>query len=1197
MFAMRLRSVICLALALPALLALQGCIFSSGGKHGGGQGNHGYYAFTNPTALSSWSLDSSYQVQWTAIGTDDSGLAILTLYKGDTLVGTVSSYESDVGSYLWTPSLTRTVNGYRLGSGTGYRLRITNALDTTQWDYSPTFTLNSTYTGKLELTSPTKGTQAKLDSTLRITWTKTGNVGSYVVLQLLKDTAVAYNLTSSASATTGSYTVSALYSSLGSGDDYHIRIFASSDPSITQTGPAFAISSNYSGSFAFTSPGANDTLTAGKTVNAAWTVSGNPGYYGLITLWYDSTLVPSSGYSVSVSDGSYLLTIPGGLSTGRYRLRLTSTSDAGIFAFSPAFFVRGADPDEYEKDDSLSLAKTIATDGKPQQHTLTMQDVDWVVFKAKAGKRYVAGVRAGGSVYLEALDSAGRQLRQQYGTNLQIIAPVYVGTEYLRVRPYTSGSAPGAYQISVLEYDSSGISSTVAFTAPDEKATWASGSYYNITWTPDSVLFGTSVSLMLYNDTTYVQSIGSYVYNTGSYAWTVPSGIYSGSKYRIRMVSSLSTDLYAYSPYFTISGLTPDTYEPDNSRGTAKSIPADGTVQNRNIAVGDSDWVGFDAIAGKTYLATVSTASSSAEVYLYVTDSLGSSLVSRSGSRVSATYVPTRSGKLYLRIQGYYGSGAYSLSLVAYDASQGGLPVKFTTPDSATVWSAGSYYSVTWRPDSVTFGPQVTLDLFNDSAFVQSITSYLSNTGSYSWTVPTSLYSGSKYRIRMSSYGNSTLYGFSPYFTISGLVPDAYEPDNSRSSAKAIVADGAAQQRNLVTNDSDWVRFDAVAGRTYLATVNSTSANVYLYMTDSLGSTLAYQSGLKPTAAFTPTRAGRYYLRVQPYSGAGAYTLSLISFDPAQGGVTVKFTNPDSNAVWSAGTSYIAGWIPDTAVFGAYVTLGLYQDNTLLYSLSSYNSNSGAATISVPAGLATGTNYRVRLTSYSNSAIYGSSAPFTISGVAPDSLEPNDSVAIAKTVAVNSARMPLSLSYRDKDWFRFTAKAQKMYVIEAASSTLVPTYLRLWNTTGTTTLLTNTRSTLDTLNSVAWVAPADGDYFVSVEGTSTSYYGAYGFDIKEIDPAAYKFTVSAPAAGASAKAGSPLSISWSDPSSVKGYVDLFLYDADGVVATIAANVSNLGSYSWSVPAGTAARSDYYVKIISRLSSSISGVSEAFSIAP
>lgn len=129
------------------------------------------------------------------------------------------------------------------------------------------------------------------------------------------------------------------------------------------------------------------------------------------------------------------MSLPGGLSSGRYRLRLTSSSDAGIFAFSPAFFVRGADPDEYEKDDSLSLAKAITTDGKPQQHTLTLQDVDWVRFKAQAGKRYLAGVRANGSLYLEAFDSAGRQLKQQYGTNPQLIAPAYVGTEYLRVRP------------------------------------------------------------------------------------------------------------------------------------------------------------------------------------------------------------------------------------------------------------------------------------------------------------------------------------------------------------------------------------------------------------------------------------------------------------------------------------------------------------------------------------------------------------------------------------------------------------------------------------------------------------------------------------------------------------------------------------------------------------------------------------------
>jgi len=1196
-----LVTFILVALSVP-LLVLQGCIFSSGGGNGNsGQSNRGFYTITNPTAFSSLSLDSTYQVQWSASDTAGAGLVRVSVYKGDAFLGNLSSSQSGTGAFVWSLPGTRSLGGYRLGSGTGYRLRVTNIADSSKWDFSQSFVIYSTYSGSLEVTAPAKGAMAKLDSTLRITWSMTGAVGSSVGLQLFKDTVLVSTLTTIASAATGSYAWTSLTSSLGSGDDYHIRIFAYGDPSISQTGPAFAISSSWSGSFAFISPRAEDTLTAGMSAEAVWSVSGNPGTYAQLSLWRDSTMVSLFGYSVALfsssvtaSVDSVISTLPGGLSSGRYRLRVASTSDAGIFAFSPAFFVRGADPDDYEKDDTLALAKPIDADGTPQRHTLTTGDTDWMRLKALAGKRYLMGMRASGYLYLDVLDSAGRQLKQSYGTNFQIIfAPGYAGTHYLRV--HSTGSAPGPYQVSVLEYDSASAPAKVAFSAPDEKTTWAAGSSYNIYWTPDSVLFGTSVNLSLYNDTTLVQSIGSYAANGGSFSWTIPSGIYTGSKYRIRMSSTLGSDIFAYSSYFAISGLTPDAYEPDNSRGAAKSIDVNGTVQQHNIVYGDTDWVRFDGAAGTTYLATVNAGAAS--VYLYVTDSAGLSQSSQYGSRISLTFAPVRDGKYYLRIQGSSGSGPYTLSLTAYDPVKGGLPVKFTSPDSAAVWSAGSSYPINWVPDSATFGTLIYLDLYNDTVLAQGASSYLSNSGTYSWPIQAGTYTSDKYRIRISSYNNRAIYGFSPYFTISGISPDTYEPDNLRSAAKAITADGVAQQRNIVYGDSDWARFDGVAGKTYLATVNSASASVYLSITDSLGYSLSSVSGSRVSASYTPTRSGKYYVRVQYYSGSGNYSLMLSAYDASQGGVPVKFTAPDSGAVWSSGSAYSATWIPDSALFGNYVSLALYQDSTLLYSLTSSSSNSGTASLSIPSGLASGKNYRLRISNYSNPSIYGSSAPFTIAGIAPDSLEPNDSIATAKAIVPNSPRLPLSLSYHDKDWFRFAAHAQKLYLIQTVSQSTVPTLLRLWPAGGATTLLSSTKSSLDSVNSLAWVAPADGDYFISVEASSTSYYGAYGFEVKEIDPTAYKFTVSAPAAGAGAKTGASLPILWSDPSSVKGYVDLFLYDGDGVVQTIAANVSNTGSYAWIVPAGLAARADYSVKVISRLSSGISGVSGAFSIGP
>ena len=311
----------------------------------------------------------------------------------------------------------------------------------------------------------------------------------------------------------------------------------------------------------------------------------------------------------------------------------------------------------------------------------------------------------------------------------------------------------------------------------------------------------------------------------------------------------------------------------------------------------------------------------------------------------------------------------------------------------------------------------------------------------------------------------------------------------------------------------------------------------------------------------------------------------------------MKFTAPDTNTTWSAGSAYTATWSPDSAVFGSYVTLGLYLDNLFLASLASSTQNTGSIQVTLPQGLATGKNYRIRMTSGTNALVYGSSRYFSIGGIAADALEPNDSAGAAKAVVPNSARQNLSLSYRDKDWMRFAAKAQMLYIIQAVSATTLATTLRLWPESGTGALLTNTKTSSDTLNSLAWVASADGNYAVSLEAVSSAAYGAYAFEIKEVDPASYKLPVSVPASGAAFKAGEAISIQWSDPAAVKGYVDLFLYDASGVVQTIAANQANNGSYAWTAPAGLPARSDYYVKIISRLNSGINGVSGAFSLAP
>jgi hypothetical protein len=1180
-----------------AALVLQACgLVGNDSDAPGGGTSRGFFDISAPGRLGALHLDSTYRVDWVPSPEAEGGTVRIALYREDDFRVQASASAGNSGTFtLSLPSL-RIQSAYRIGSGSRYRLRISSVSDTGKWDFSPYFTLYSDYSGSIGVTTPEDGSVARLDSSLSIRWSRSGKAGTYAGIQLFKDTSLVLTVTTTASEN-GFYSWPRVQTSQGSGEGYRIRVFSVSDPAISGMSEPFRIASSYDGTLSVTDPGSGDTLTAGSYAHIGWDVDGNAGNYASLHLYRDSVLVRSISGSVSLASDSMTWMVTPGLASGsRYRARMTSLSDAGIHAFSEYFSIRGVDPDEYETDDSLGMAKEIPVDGTAQERTLSYLDTDWLHFQAAAGKRYLVSVKSAVSLSAGVYDSAGSPLgSSQTGAGFQMVVdPPRAGRHHLRIGYYLGY---GGYSIAVKERDSSDISTLVEFASPDSGDTWAAGSFYTIRWTPDSLFYGRSVALALYRDSVYVSSITASVTNSGSYSWSIPSGTLSSDRYRIRIANYSNPQVHAFSPYFTISGVTGDSYEPDNTQATAGEIAAGDSAQARSVTQGDYDWIRFKAESGRKYLAVFNSAVSlSAGIY----DSLGSIQASRSGTQFSVLHTATRTGTHYLRVGPVGSYGNYTVRLIEYEDADGGFPASFTAPDTSTTWAAGASYSIAWARDTALYGPYVSLALYRDSALVTNIYSSLANSGAYTWNVPAGLPTSSRYRIRITSGSNTLVYGHSARFTISGVAPDAFEPDNQRSQAKDISADGAPQARNLTSNDSDWVRFDGDPARTYLFSV-STNYTVYLYILDSLGLQVGSGSGTRFTATVKPTRKGSHFVRLQSSSSTVAvtYSLSLVSYAAGPDGLPVAFSSPDTSATWAAGTAYPVTWAPDTLLFSRYVSLSLYRDTVLVQSFSTSYLNSGTATVTLPASLASGSGYRIRLANSSNPALFGSSKPFTISGLAPDPLEPNDVPAEAESVAVDQGKQALSLTYRDKDWFRFAGKAQMLYLIQATSTSSLPTTLRLWSNAGSLQLSTASKTGIDSVNGIAWVCPEEGEYMISVEpySTSTSYFGPYSFEIKEVDPATYKFTVSAPAEAAVARLGQPLSIQWSDPSGIKGMVDLFLYNTEGVVQTIAANVANSGAYSWSVPATLGARDGYHVRVISRLNSAINGQSAAFSVAP
>jgi hypothetical protein len=1139
-----------------------------------GNTGNGYFYLVQPYGGSSIKMGVYDTVSWTTGSTYSIPYVSIYLFNDKQFVSTIASYALNSGRYTFYAPYA--------GSGSKYRIKICSASDTSKNDFGCYFSLYSDYSGTIAVNKPDSTSHVVIDSTLQIGWTATGSPGGLIALALYYDTTLVYQIASSVSSALGAYTWSYVSTSKGSGSRYRIKASSYYDPSIFGFSKYFTIVSQYSGGFTFSSPSATSTWSAGSLYSIQWQTTGSVGYYVTVQIYNDSTLYTTLS-TETTNLGSYSWSIPAAIASGsKYNVKISSYYDAGIFAFSPAFTIAGITPDAFEPDNKRDSASTIATTGAAQSHTLTLADTDWVKFSADSGKSYLIQT-SGISSPQTYLYYGSETSYANYSTSTApwLLTSSKTGTFFARIASYYTG----AYSFKVTKYDSS---TALTFLNPTSASTFSAGSSYQIQWSGDSSMFGSNVTVSLIKGTQLIQTLASGIVNSGNYSAAIPAGVFTGSDYHIKITGYYNSYVSAYSPAFTISGISPDSYEFDNIRDSAKTISVDGSVQARTLGLADTDWVKFSADSGGLYIIQTSGLTFPRTTLYYGTDASYTTYFSSSTPQI---WISQRSAAVYAKIYssstGY--AGPYTFKVTKYDSSKA---ITFVNPTATSTWSAGSSYQVQWSCDTSLFGSTVTPYLYKGNYLVQQY-SYTSNVGSYSALVPSGLATGNDYHIRISSYYNSGITGISPAFNISGIAPDAYEPDDSASKASTIPVTGAAQNRTLTRNDKDWISFSAEKDSIYIiqaTTDASVSLYLYLYAAPAI-SYVQYSSGYAPKITWTCPQSATYYLQVSPYSGYGNYGISVKKYTAIN---MVTFVNPTAQSTWSAGSNYSIQWLPDTSIFGTYVRLQLTLDTTLIQSITTSTTNSGTYSFTAPLGLATGSKYRIKMTNYSVSSIIGYSAPFTISGLDPDAFEPDDSAAIAHAIVTTGKPEIHTLPLNDNDWFSFSASPGLLYLIKTTGSTrTMSTALTLYQSDAKTPLSSSASTTADSTATVAWYCPTAGSYFFKV---NSSVAGSYAASVTGNDSTKFRFTIIAPpAAGGSFTIGKTCSIQWGSQINVGGFVDLFLYNSSGVVETIVANTVNSGTYTWTIPATEAPGMDYFVKVISRFNSNIFGNSGVFSI--
>lgn len=1242
---------------------------SSGPSVPTGASNLGNVYFQNPYHNQICSLDNTFNIRWTAGRIKATNYIAIQLFRGGNWTLNISTYTASDGLYSWVPS--------GLPSDTAYRIRIYyyNGTDTL-YDFSPYFTIRSNYDGTLSVDAPAASDTFKVDSAMTIRWSSTGTIGYQVGLELYADTSRAAVITTT-TASTGYYAWSYVSTTRPYGSRYRIKVYSTSDPSISAFSPYFTLQSRYSGSYTVTSPTTTTQAAAGgAAIPIRWTRTGNPGTLVRLDLFQgadavypiDSTETDSGYFSWAISP--YTL-------NGTYRVRVASLSDTLISAYSDSFQIRGAPgPTGATGNGNIRFLRPFWMETVNQYGYLPVR---WTPVGISASTTVSLQLFRGDSLYqsIDASelndgyynwyvsssipgDSIWRiRIRQNTDTTKYDLSPYFrVVSQYYGTFRFTSPLAgdtvkaestytfrwnftgPSSnftirlysdtayaatiasycynngyyawstvrtplaygdrYKIRIFHnYDSTvaGWSDTFTlssrynggytFVNPTSSSIWAAGSAatQTVQWTRTGNP-GTYVHLHLYRDTVNIYSVAYNLYDTNRYVFNLPGYLSTGNRYRIRILSVQDTHFTALSDFFTISGLNPDAYEPDSTSAGARPLTLNAAAQSHTLTQNDTDWVTFSGVKGTAYAFRASGDVQTAGVLYrggpsyYLTTFYGSATAPSFyawNCDSTATY--------YLRVTPRYSGnyGSYTLALVEIDSLN---LVTFTSPRDTSIWTAGTIAPITWTTDSLLFSNYVTVHLCIDTAILYTIDASEYDDGSYSWSIPTGLQTDSRYRILIRDGSNSSYRGFSNPFTITGIVRDAWEPDNRRASASAIPATGAAQARTIAFADTDWVTFEGRRDSLYLISATGTPY-LYLYLYPPSGASyVTYDYRDNPGFSFACTSSGTYALRIYPYSSSyyGNYNLTVKGYGPQDLNV---FSLPVASTIWTAGVSETMTWTVDTLLYSRYVNIALCRGGLPFVTLASSTLNDGTQSVTLPSGMASG-GYRLRIQNASNLQIAGFSDLFSVSGMPGDAYEPDDSAAAAKPLTAGAASQIRNLTYHDTDWCAFTARPDHLYKIITTGGRAAR--IDLYSTDRSTLLSSANVLGADSNAALAWFCAAAGTYACRITSNTS---GAYALTLSEFDSSGYRFQVTSPTPADTFTAGGLCSILWSDPAGVRDEVSIFLFNGSGIVTTAVAITPNDGSQTWTVPAALPARGDYFIRVVSRIHSSVYGISGPF----
>jgi hypothetical protein len=376
---------------------------------------------------------------------------------------------------------------------------------------------------------------------------------------------------------------------------------------------------------------------------------------------------------------------------------------------------------------------------------------------------------------------------------------------------------------------------------------------------------------------------------------------------------------YAYSyTYFTVAGIkvsSPNGGE-DWQQGTINSI-----TWNNHI---DDPYVKIELLRGGASSLISSSTMNDGSLDWHITQSPGTDYKIRITSTSDSSFTDTSDNNFVI-------SAAPSITV--------------TSPSSGENWQQGTAHTITWS-ETGNPGSNVKIELLKGTV-ANTIIGSVTDSGSYSWNIPKTQPTGSDYKIKVTSTTDSSITDTSYNFVI--LPP----PISSTITIKAFVG-----------------------GR---VDIYGTSGQIG-YVTGGAGSqTFAFPTGDNYKIVATPDvgytfdkfcNAANQCVTTNPITGHISPTGNYLTFNgyfkPQAVTPSITVTSPNGGEKWKHGTVHTISW-KSVGNSGANVKIELIK-GTVASTIVSSVKNNGAYKWTIKSTQTPGTNYKIRITSTSNSA-------------------------------------------------------------------------------------------------------------------------------------------------------------------------------------------------------------------------------------